>query len=102
LSPGGGPARLCSSTNSRIADDRLPYWRLDSIFATTLDSVALLLLAISFKPHQNGSSRLMLVLWPAITIDRFMTVDFIMCLSIAIGTDRQRTDATLLRAGSFS
>ena len=33
--------------------------------------------AISRKPFQNSSSRLTLVLWPARTIERLATVDFI-------------------------
>src|SRR5262245_66190474 len=32
--------------------------------------------AISFKLFQNSSSRLTLVLWPAMTIERFETGDF--------------------------
>src|SRR5215467_3502791 len=32
--------------------------------------------AISFKLFQNSSSRLTLVLWPAMTIERFETEDF--------------------------
>jgi hypothetical protein len=34
------------------------------------------LLAISFKPFQNASSMLTLVLCPAMTIERFETEDF--------------------------
>ena len=36
-----GPfVRKYSSTNRRIAEDRLPCWRVASIFATNADSVA--------------------------------------------------------------
>jgi hypothetical protein len=34
-------------------------------------------IAMSFRPFQNASSRLTLVLWPAITIERLTTGDFI-------------------------
>ena len=34
------PLRVCSSTNRRIAEDRLPCARFSSIFATNADSVA--------------------------------------------------------------
>jgi len=34
-------------------------------------------IAMSFSPFQNASSRLTLVLWPAITIERLTTGDFI-------------------------
>src|SRR5262249_54633864 len=41
------------------------------------DSVMLRSSAISLRPFQNASSRLTLVLWPAITIERLTTGDFI-------------------------
>src|SRR5438105_9794883 len=42
-------------------------------------------LAISFSEFQNASSRLMLVLWPARTTDRFTIRDFICAPNVAIG-----------------
>src|SRR5665213_4586266 len=45
--------------------------------ATKSDSVISRAIAISFKPFQNASSRLTLVLWPAMTIERLITGDFI-------------------------
>jgi len=70
-------ARKCSSTNNLIADERLPWRRSTSIDATNSDSVMLRDAAISFRPLQNASSRLTLVLCPAMTIDRLTTGDFI-------------------------
>src|ERR1700760_1872727 len=67
-----------SSTNRRIAEDRLPCWRLLSISPTSSDNVMFRKPAISFMPFQNASSRLTLVLWPPTTIDRFTTGDFMM------------------------
>src|SRR6516225_6249997 len=49
------------------------------------DSVLRWSLAISFKPSQNGSSRLTLVLCPASIIERFTTVDFMALSSSAAG-----------------
>src|SRR5450756_1339918 len=45
--------------------------------ATISDRFMSYFLAISFRPFQNASSRLTLVLWPIITIDRLTTGDFI-------------------------
>src|SRR5215469_934740 len=45
--------------------------------ATMSDKVRSRLAAISFSPLQNASSRLTLVLCPAITIERLTTGDFI-------------------------
>lgn len=78
-------ARTRSSTNRRIAEDRLPFWRVLSISATVFDNVACWASAISFRPLQNASSRLTLVLCPAITTERltiedFMTVAPIVCV----------------------
>src|SRR5579862_5377720 len=75
-----------SSTNSRIAEERLPCWRLLSISPTSSESVMLRSPEISFMPFQNASSRLTLVLWPATTIDRFTTGDF-------MRPPRRRSDA---------
>src|SRR6202007_791582 len=65
-------------TKSLIAEDRLPCWRLLSISPTSSDSVMLRSPEISFMPFQNASSRLTLVLWPATTIERLTTGDFMM------------------------
>src|SRR5882757_4402186 len=61
-----------------MAEERLPCWRLVSISPTSSDSVMSRSTEISFIPFQNASSRLTLVLWPATTIDRFTTGDFMM------------------------
>src|ERR1700692_4620549 len=68
-----------------MADDRLPWRRSESMAATRSDSVIPRAIAISFRPAQNASSRLTLVLWPAITIERFTTGDFIACLPLRYG-----------------
>src|SRR5215467_12141506 len=60
-----------------MADDRLPCCRSESIDATSSDNVMSRSPAISFSPFQNASSRLTLVLCPAITIERLTTGDFI-------------------------
>src|SRR5260221_1345686 len=60
-----------------MAAERLPCRRSVSIEATMSDSVNSRPLAISFRPYQNASSRLTLVLWPAMTIERLTTGDFI-------------------------
>src|SRR5215467_3789615 len=62
--------------------------------ATMSDSVKSRLAAISFNPVQNASSRLTLVLCPAITIDRLTTGDF-------IGFSLSRYGAHLARGKSF-
>src|SRR3984893_1044076 len=59
-----------------MAEDRLPCWRLLSISPTSSDSVISRSPEISFMPFQNASSRLTLVLWPATTIERLTTGDF--------------------------
>src|SRR6266566_9791353 len=60
-----------------MADDRLPCCRWESITATKSDKFFCRLPAISFRPVQNASSRLTLVLWPATTTERLTTGDFI-------------------------
>src|SRR5262249_4950511 len=60
-----------------MADERLPCRRSWSMVATMSDSVKSRLAAISFSPVQNASSKLTLVLCPAITIERLTTGDFI-------------------------
>src|ERR1700694_1902388 len=44
--------------------------------------------AISFSPFQKASSRLTLVLWPAMTIERLTTGDFIDLLHFRSGERR--------------
>src|SRR5438874_12599307 len=60
-----------------MVDDRLPCCRWESISATNSDKFFCRLPAISFRPSQNASSRLTLVLWPATTTERLTTGDFI-------------------------
>src|ERR1700704_1586520 len=60
-----------------MADDKLPWRRSESIVETRSDKVTSRSSAISFRPFQNASSRLTLVLWPAMTIERLITGDFI-------------------------
>src|SRR3954468_16721346 len=45
--------------------------------------------AISLRPFQNASSRLTLVLWPAITMERLITGDFIDGLLFRCDADRE-------------
>src|SRR5579872_1925925 len=76
-----------------MAEDRLPCWRVLSISPTSSDSVTFRKPEISFMPFQKASSRLTLVLWPATTIDRFTTGDFMMrprCRCDADRADRPR------------
>src|SRR5262245_6027395 len=47
-------------------------------------------LAISLSPLQNASSRLTLVLWPAMTMERLTTGDFIARLPFRFGGARAR------------
>src|SRR5512133_2364105 len=58
-----------------MADDRLTCLRPPSIAPTNAATVTPRSLAISLKLFQNSSSRLILVLWPAMTIERFKTRD---------------------------
>src|SRR5690349_8330875 len=60
-----------------MADDRFPLARSLSITETMFDKVRRRSAAISFSPFQNASSRLTLVLWPPMTIERLATEDFI-------------------------
>src|SRR5436309_12246846 len=52
--------------------------------------------AISFNPFQNASSRLTLVLWPATTIERLKTRDFMKTPPFVVNSTAQ-----LLRYGAF-
>src|ERR1700710_2992567 len=45
--------------------------------------------AISLRPFQNASSRLTLVLWPAMTMERLITGDFIDGLLFRFDADRE-------------
>jgi hypothetical protein len=69
--------RKYSSTNRRIAEDRLPCRRVSSILATNVPSVACRACAISFSSLQKASSRLTLVLCPSMTMECLTTEDFI-------------------------
>src|SRR6516164_1888206 len=71
-----------------MADDKLPCARPVSISATRSDKVLSWPTAISLSPFQKASSRLTLVLWPAMTIERLMTGDFIACLPFRSGGGR--------------
>src|ERR1700734_1394840 len=71
-----------------MADDRLPCWRSESIAPTRSDKVTRRPTAMSFNPLQNASSRLTLVLWPAMTMERLTTGDFIARLPFRSGAGR--------------
>src|SRR5256884_9920918 len=73
-----------------MAEDKLPCCRSESIAATSSDKVMLRALAISLSPFQNASSRLTLVLWPAMTMERLTTGDFIARLPFRSGGHRGR------------
>src|SRR6266436_9588826 len=60
-----------------MADERLPCCRSESIAATRSDKVMSRPPAISLRPFQKASSRLTLVLCPAMTMERLTTGDFI-------------------------
>src|ERR1700749_3153307 len=64
---------------------------------TNSDSVCRLVLAISFRPSQNASSRLTLVLCPASTIERFTTVDFMAPLLVLAAGLSNRITIIILR-----
>ena len=66
-----------------MADERLPCWRSVSMLPTRSDRLTRRVAAISFRPRQNASSRLTLVLCPAMTIERFTTGDFIARLPLS-------------------
>src|SRR5271169_131792 len=71
-----------------MADERLPCLRSESMLPTRSDSVTRRLVAISFSPRQNASSRLTLVLCPAITMERLTTGDFMAHLPFRSGAGR--------------
>src|ERR1700746_139415 len=60
-----------------MAEERFPCRRPPAMLATRSDSVMLRAEAISLRPFQKASSRLTLVLCPAMTIERLTTGDFI-------------------------
>src|SRR5882672_4519100 len=68
-----------------MADDRLPSSRSVSIAATSSDKLALRLPAISLRPVRNASSRLTLVLWPPIMMERLTTRDFMVIAGLGAG-----------------
>src|SRR5712691_3947685 len=78
-----------------MADDKLPWRRSESIVETRSDKVMSRPPAISFRPFQNASSRLTLVLWPAMTIERLTTGDFIGGLPVRSGAGRDRCSLSL-------
>jgi hypothetical protein len=53
-----------------MADDRLPWARPESMIVANSDTVRPRACAISLSPPQNASSRLTLVLWLEIAIER--------------------------------
>src|SRR6516165_3109499 len=61
-----------------MAEDRLPPRRAPSIAPINSAKLCRRSCAISFNAVQNASSTLTLVLWPAITIERLITGDFIL------------------------
>jgi hypothetical protein len=65
-----------------MADERFECGRRTSMSPTRSASVILSSRTISFRPFQNSSSRLTLVLCPAITIDRLTTADFMVVSSV--------------------
>ena len=93
-------ARTWSSTNRRIAEDRLPFLRFLSISATTFDSVASWAFAIFLRSLQNSFSRLTLVLCPAIATERLMTDDFMIVSPIVVVAVNHRNAIRYLRGAS--
>src|SRR5215468_3309781 len=73
-----------------MADDRLPCCRSESIVATRSDNVMSRPPAISLRTFQKGSSRLTLVLCPAMTMERLTTGDFIARPPLRCGGGRGR------------
>ena len=71
-----------SSTKTRMADERLCALRLASIISMRAPTDMPLRTAISLAASQNASSKLMLVLWPRNTIERFLTCDLAEAIAI--------------------
>src|SRR5215469_13706961 len=59
-----------------MPEERLPWRCANSTSVSKADRNIPRDAAISFKESQNASSRLILVLWPDRTTDRFITRDF--------------------------
>ena len=72
-----------SPTTDCRAGDRCRWTKQDRTGSRSRSS------AISFRPFQNASSRLTLVLWPAITMERLITGDFIDGLLFRFDADRE-------------
>lgn len=70
--------RICSSTNMRIVEDKLPCWRVLLIPSTRLDTVAPWTCAICFRSFQKTFSRLTLVLCPLTTTECLTTAEVFM------------------------
>src|SRR5438105_330398 len=79
-----------------MAEERFPCRRPPSMLATRSDKVMLRAEAISLRPFQNASSRLTLVLCPAMTIEGLTTGDFIDRPPFRGGAPRVRGGASLL------
>src|SRR5262249_25140827 len=94
-------ARKQSRTERRMVDDKLPWLRSPSMLATRSDSVMPRCVAISLSPLQNASSRLTLVLCPAITMDRLMTGDFIDRPPSRFGAHRARGEPLLSELAQY-
>src|SRR5215471_1263630 len=60
-----------------MAEDRLPAWCAPSTDAISAATLTFRDCAISLSAFQNASSRLTLVRWPAIRIERLITGDCI-------------------------
>src|SRR5262245_53089962 len=60
-----------------MADDRLACFRSASMLSTRSEMLMSRPAAIFRRSFQNASSRLMLVLWPEMTTERFAIVDLI-------------------------
>ena len=66
--------RTWRRTNRRIAEDRLPCSRVPSIRVTNSAVVIFSVSAIFFSSVQKASSRVILVLCPPTTMERFFTI----------------------------
>src|SRR5262245_17481314 len=80
-----------------MADDRLSCSLATSMPAINSDKVSPRPIAISLRAFQNASSKLTLVLWPAIIIDRLLIVDFFMA-----ALQGRRTSTLQASAGKLS
>src|SRR5437868_1511520 len=71
-----------------MAEERLPCGCSEQIVATIRDSIICRLLAMSLSPFQKASSRLTLVLRPAMTIERLTIVELMAPLAMCTGIDQ--------------